>query len=154
MNKSDRKLIHEGRELIRKGLQILQGNTVEASKVLRSDLAELLNDLQPAELTKELVDELRLLQVALANMLPAQVAGKRAPKTSIAEKVLWIANELGSNKGAIQKAELVRSYSTAFGCKPSPMILDSAIADKQFQTVRAGRSMQVSLAPKTQAGKE
>ena len=147
MPKTDRKMINEGRELIRKGLQILQGNAVEASKSLRSDLAELINDLQPAELTQELIEEIRQLQVALTNILPAKrVAEKRAPKKSTAEKILWIEKELESKNGAMQKADLVRSYSIAFGCKPSPMILDAAIANDQFQSVRAGRSVQVMLA--------
>ncbi len=155
MSKSDRKLIQDGRELIRQGLEILQKNVVEASKSLRSDLAEILNDLQPIELKQELVAELRLLQIALASTLPAtQATGKRAPKTSTAEKILWIAKELAENKGTLPKADLIRSYAIAFGCKPSPMILDGAIDDKQFETVRAGRSVQVSLARKTSTGKE
>ena len=155
MNKSDRKLIQDGRELIRQGLEILQKNVVEASKSLRSDLAEILKDLQSVELTQELVAELRLLQFALASTLPAtQATGKRAPKTSTAEKILWIAKELGDNKGTMPKADLVRSYSIAFGCKPSPMILDAAIKDEQFVSVPEGRSVQVSLVRKTPSGKE
>ncbi|MCY2976675.1 MAG: hypothetical protein NTW52_18620 [Planctomycetota bacterium] len=157
MAKESKRLLEQAEKLYRQGIDKLQSEVILSIELLREELVDIANQLRGEKPNDELRNEIKKLLPVVRRLAgeegpPPKANRLRAPKISIDEKVAWLVKALEGKKNGIGKSDLIRAYAEAFGCKPSPTIIDAAIADPRFKTSKSGKSVTVFL--KDQKGSE